>query len=95
VVRSLVRGGGAGQRSRLQQRARCPGAVQTSVADDRAFMSALGAAGIRYRSLLNICLYSCERGRPRLNTMELGGFSLARPCDLAFYAGLEARRDPW
>ena len=46
VVRGLVPGGGAGERPEFQQRARCLGAVQVPVAEDRAVVGALGAAVI-------------------------------------------------
>ena len=43
VCRGLVFGGGAGERPQFQQGAGCLGAVQASVADDRAVVGAFGA----------------------------------------------------
>src|SRR5258707_10153673 len=46
VVRGLLPGGGAGERPELQQRAGGPGAGEAAVADDRAVVGALLAAGV-------------------------------------------------
>jgi hypothetical protein len=44
VVRGLLFGGGAGQRSQFGQRAGCARAAEVPVGDDGAFVGALGAA---------------------------------------------------
>jgi hypothetical protein len=57
------------------------------------------APGIRRINRYNFAL-SCRESRglsgpPGVNTMDLGGFSLAWLRDLAFCAALEAERDSW
>ena len=57
-------GGAAGERPEFQQRARRLGAVQVSVADDGAFVGALGAAVVRVEVLDGLRPGPAERDGP-------------------------------
>jgi hypothetical protein len=63
VVRGLLFGGGAGERPEFQQQARCLGAVQVAVADDRAVVGALRAAVIFPDLLLSVLRILLRIGR--------------------------------
>ena len=63
-VCGLLFRGGAGERPEFHQRARCPGAVQASVADDRAVVGALRAAVVGMEVLDELRPGGPERGGP-------------------------------
>jgi hypothetical protein len=63
VAGGLVFGGGAGERPEFQQQARCLGAVQVAVADDRAVVGALRAAVIFPDLLLSVLRILLRIGR--------------------------------
>ena len=64
VVRGLLPGGGAGEWPELQQRARCLGAVEVPVADDRALVGALRAAVVRVQVLDELRPGGAQRDGP-------------------------------
>ena len=63
-VRGLFPGGGAGGRPGLQQRARCLGAVQVAVGDDRAVVGAFGPAVVGVQVLDELGAGGSERDGP-------------------------------